>query len=260
MKLEIILRTHDSSNVHTDRVRYCGGDKKTLVIKSAASLINSAKIVKNHTIDLVVLDDHSSESTVEELKKILDSSGLINTFISLDQRGYNHSALKQFERCRDSAADLVYSVEDDYLHCPTSLQEMLDSYEIFQSKLPKPVAIYPFDMPDDYVPPWMESCYVVHGSARHWRTGAWTTNTVMTTPAVFQQHWPTFEKFATKYNGDYSKPRTEHVDESNTVCLIWRNHVIRFSPIPSLALHVQFDTQIDPYIDWNYWWEHYTKY
>lgn len=260
MKLDIIVRTHDKSNVHNYEQRYCGSDKKTLVLKCLASLVNSAVLAVKHNISITVIDDHSNEDTLTTIENILKKSELPYKIINLDQQGYNHSALKQFEHCRDSNADLAYSVEDDYLHCPAAITEMLESYAIFQSKLGKPVAVYPFDMPDDYVPPWMESSYIVHGSKRHWRTGAWTTNTFMTTPEVFKQHWEIFKKFATEYNGDYSHHIENRVDESNTVCLIWRNHVIRFSPIQSLALHMQFETQKDPYIDWKYWWENYTKY
>jgi hypothetical protein len=80
----------------------------------------------------------------------------------------------------------------------------------------------------------------------------------MLRPQVLIDHWPVFEKLATEYNPDYSTPE-EHTHEGNTICQIWKNHALRFSPIQSLALHMQFDTQIDPYIDWTTWWGEYTK-
>lgn len=257
MRLEIILRTHDQSNVHTDRQRYCDMDKKTLILGCLSSLINSANQVQNCDINFKVLDDHSSSEFIQELYNCFEHSKWPYELYNLTQSGYNHSALKQFEFCRDSEADLVYSVEDDYLHCTSALTEMLDSYQLFKDKSGQEIVIYPFDMPDDYVPPHMAPSFVVHGSHRHWKTGIWTTNTFLLRPQVLIDHWPVFERLATQYNPDYSIPG-EHVHEGNTICNIWKNHALRFSPIQSLALHMQFDTQMDPYIDWTKWWQDYT--
>lgn len=258
MLIEIVLRTHDRSNVHTDRDRYFNIDKKSLIIGCVSSLVNSVKQVQGHQFKFKILDDHSSEELISDLHSLLQRSNWEYEIISLEEKGYNYSALKQFEACRDSSADLVYSVEDDYLHCPSAITEMLDSYELFVRNSGQEIVIYPFDMPDDYAPPHMIPCMVVHGSARHWRTGVWTTNTFMLRPKVLQDHWPIFEKLATGYNSDYSDG-AEHIHEGNTICHIWKNYTLRFSPIQSLALHMQFDTQQDPFIDWKYWWDNYTK-
>jgi hypothetical protein len=257
MKLEIILRTHDQSNVHTDRQRYCGFDKKTLILGCLTSLIKSSNLVFNHEVNFKILDDHSSPEFIEQVHNVFNGCKWPYELYNLSQTGYNYSALKQFEYCRDSEADLVYSVEDDYLHCPSALAEMLESYELFKAKSGQEVVMYPFDMPDDYVPPHMQPCFVVHGSHRHWKTGIWTTNTFMLRPQVLIDHWPVFEKLATQYDPDYSRPG-EHIHEGNTICNIWKDHALRFSPVQSLALHMQFDTQMDPYINWEQWWKDYT--
>lgn len=252
MKLEVIFRTHNKSNVHKDRQRYHGIDKTSLILGCLNSVVVSCNLVEGYDINFVVLDDHSTQDLFPRLEHVFSKSRYPYTLINLEQEGYNHSALKQFEYCRDSKADLIYSVEDDYLHCESAIPEMLENYSIFKRNLGKEVCIYPFDMPDDYEPRHMEPCYVVHGTKRHWKTGAWTTNTMMCSPQVFRDHWSLFEKLATQYS-----PITYAVHEGNTICSIWRNHVPRFSPIPSLALHMQFDTQRDPYINWKEWWEKY---
>lgn len=238
------------------RRRYCDQPKNLILKRCVQSLINSCKQTL-YEIKLVVLDDHSSEETVKFLKNTLDACNFDTEFVSLEQQGYNHSAHQQFLRCRDSSADLIYSIEDDYLHCPTAIMEMIESHAIFSYKLDKPVVIYPFDDPTEYPP--NDPCYLVHGSHRHWKTGIFTTNTMITAPNLFKTHWELFETLALKYNGDYLNPRTEHYEESNTIWRIWREgHAFRFNPIPSLALHMQFDPQQDPFIDWRYWWDNYT--
>jgi hypothetical protein len=252
-KLDIVLRTHDTSDVHTDRRRYCGLTKFEVIQGCVSSLINAANRITDWEINFTILDDHSSSNMLSELERLFSQSKHFYTILPLQEKGYNYSALKQFETCRDVTADLVYSVEDDYLHCPTALEEMLTDYETFKNKTGKEICMYPFDMPDDYEPPWMQPSFIVHGSKRHWRTGIWTTNTMMCRPHVFQEHWHHFEKLAKEYN-----PIDCLVHEGNTICDIWKNHALRFSPIPSVALHMQFDTQQDPYINWQNWWDYYT--
>lgn len=238
--LEIILRTCDKRDVHQDwRKRYCGLPKNQIIEGCLHSLIKSCEKIEG--LHLVVLDDHSSQQTVDNIKTQLENSLLDYEFISLDQEGYNFSAHQQYLRCRDSQYNLVYSVEDDYLHCKTAIQEMIDSYNIFQEKLNKPIVLFPFDEPDEYRPPSRQD-FIVHGSNRHWRTGIASTQVLFTSPALFKNYWSLFETLALKYNGNYLEPRTEHYEESNTIYKIWTSgNAIRFNPIPSLALHLQFD-------------------
>lgn len=256
MSLEIILRTCDKANVHVDwRTRYCEIPKNQLIQGCFVSLMNSCKNIDN--IKITVLDDHSSIETTDFIQDRLHTSGIKHEFINLSEHGYNYSALKQFEKCRDSEYNLVYSIEDDYLHIPSALREMLDSHAIFVDRLKKPIVIYPFDNPEEYNPP-KDPAFIVHGSNRHWRTGEFTTQVMMTTPQLFRDHWSLFETLAVKYNGDYLNPRTEHYEESNTIWKIWKQgHAIRFNPITSLALHMQFNEQLDPFIDWRKWWNDY---
>ena len=256
--VEIVLRTCDRVNVHVDwRERYCNLPKPELVIGCVESLIVSV-LNCEHKVNLVVMDDHSSEDTIEELICRLDKSKIDYQFIRLEDTGYNNSAHQQWLRCKNTSADLFYSVEDDYLHCPSAIQEMVDSYFFFEDRLKHDrIVLYPFDEPSEYNPPSRKD-FIVHGSARHWRTGVFTTNVIMAKPKLLNEYWDRFETLALKYNGDYLNPRTEHYEEGNTIWPIWNDGpYVRFSPIPSLALHMQFDPQKDPFIDWKQWWNNY---
>lgn len=264
MRLDIILRTCDRGNVHKDwRERYCKLEKNELIKGCFRSLVNSILACDDFIEPkLVVLDDHSSDDLIEFLtehgKKLPEFE-----LVRLDQEGYNYSALKQFEMCRDSEADLVYSIEDDYLHTQEAIQEMVVEYYFFRDRLDrKEVVLYPFDAPEEYNPP-KEQCFLVRGNNRHWRTGIYTTNVMLTIPYVFEYNWEMFEKMATEYTGDYLKKEfasNEIVNETNTIANIFRNNnAIRFNPIPSLALHMQFDKQYDPFIDWKELWKLYAQ-
>jgi hypothetical protein len=255
--VEIILRTCDTANVHTDwRQRYVNLSKTEIVLGCLNSLIHSAEQLQG--VKLTVLDDHSQPSTIQSIAQRLGQTSLECELVHLKGLGYNHSALEQFDRARQSTWPLVYTVEDDYLHQPTALEEMWNSYQLFSTRLNNPwTVLYPFDTPEEYRPP-NRLDRIVHGSARHWRTGVFSTNVLFTAPSLFADHWALFERLASRYNGDYLNPRTEHVEESNTIWSLWNGGpAVRFNPIPSLALHLQFEEQRDPFINWQTWWSQY---
>ena len=257
--LDIIIRTHDKSNI-SKFPRFISVSKKELIEGCITSLINSANQCKNK-INIIVLDDHSSQEFLHNLHNILKTSRHSIKIISLEEGGPNQSALSQFEYCKNSTADLVYSVEDDYLHSPSALYEMLSEYDYLSSKynLPQPLCIFPWDEPENYEPKHNTPELIMRGQYRHWKTGLGTTFTMMTSPKVFQDHWKLFEKLATEYKEwDGTGNKNDTIHEGNTISYIWSKHIIRINPIPSLVLHMQSSLQEDSYIDWKYWWNTYT--
>jgi hypothetical protein len=262
MKLDIVLRTHDGSNVHDFSERYCGESKQSVVLKCATSLSNSIKLLKDIQVEVTILDDGSTQDTLDKLDIIFKNCehpyNIINLKNDTEMRRYNYSALKQWEACRNSDSDLVYSVEDDYLHCPSAITEMVETYKKISNEMQnKEICISPLDYTNDYMDR-TEICQVGWGSHRHWKTGTHTTNTFMTTPSVFQKYWEPFYKLATEYYHRYWEME-EQVNEHTTINNVWANAVPRLSPLPGLALHMQFEEQNDPMIDWKYWWENYTQ-
>ena len=258
--LDIIVRTHDKSNVSKYQ-RFISVSKRKLVEGCITSLINSANLCDN-IINIIILDDHSSQEFLNNLQDILKTSRHPTRVISLDQGGPNQSALQQFEYCKNSTADLVYSVEDDYLHSPSAISEMLYEYDNLAKKynLPQPLCIFPWDQPEDYDPKHNDPELIMRGQYRHWKTGWFTTNTIMTSPKVFQDYWKIFKKLATQYTEwDGTGDKNDTIHEGNTISYIWTNHIVRINPIPSLVLHMQSTSQEDPYIDWKYWWNTYTN-
>ena len=257
--LDIIIRTHDKSNI-SKFPRFISVSKRELIEGCMTSLINSANQCKNK-INIIVLDDHSSQEFLNNLNNILKTSRQSTKIISLEEGGPNQSALSQFEYCKNSTADLVYSVEDDYLHSPSALYEMLSEYDYLFSKynLPQPLCIFPWDQPEDYDPKHNTPELIMRGQYRHWKTGWATTFTMMTSPKVFYDHWKLFEKLATEYQEwDGTGNKNDTIHEGNTISYIWSKHIIRINPIPSLVLHMQSSLQEDSYIDWKYWWNTYT--
>ena len=260
MKVEIILRTCDRINV-SKYPRFINVSKAELLLGCVASLINAANQVQGHILSYKILDDNSSTETLSQLHSLFRQSKHSYEFVKLEGTGHHYTGLKQFEFCRDSHADLVYSIEDDYLHCPTALKEALDEYIFLQQKYPikKPLCLFLWDQPEDYAADYVKPELLLRGKYRHWRVGGFTTYSFMTSPMIFRTYWNLFEKLATQYEEwDGTGDGENTVYEGTTISKIWSNDAMRLNPIPSLTLHMQSHLQEDPYIDWREWWKHYT--
>lgn len=253
LSLDIILRTHSFIDIHPNPTpRYCGVDKTTLVEKCVKSLVQSANQYEGK-IKFIWFDDHSSQDMIDKVFAIFSKSKHEVEYHPLEQRGWNASGLAQFEAGRSSNADLVYFVEDDYLHYPTAIQEMIDAYSTFKKNLGIEVAIHPYDDPDNYLPLYIDECRVVLGKKRHWRTNKYSTFTVMCSPEIVKKFWSRFYTVATEYMTEWGEKN--QIQEGTTINHIWRWEVKLFTPIPSVALHMGYERQLDPYIDWKALWD-----
>ncbi|OBI14232.1 hypothetical protein A5714_14085 [Mycobacterium sp. E2462] len=253
MRLDIHLQTHSELSVHGSD-RYVGAPKSEIMLRCAQSLVAS---INEATCDIVlrVFDDHSSPKAVAALHRILDRCSCPVEFVALTERGYNASCLASFSTARTVARDLVYLVEDDYLHTPSAVAEMLEAHALFKKRFGgREVALHPYDDPKNYWGPIFshEDCRVVYGSDRHWRTNTHTTNTCWVEAETLRRNWPLFEQLALHSSTPYGVE--QHIFEASTINTIWREQALLFTPIPSLALHLQYEEHRDPYIDWSQWW------
>lgn len=253
MMLDIHLQTHSDISVHGAH-RYVGAPKSEVMLRCTQSLVASLNHAEGDII-LRVFDDHSSPEALATLHRILRNCRHPVEFVELEERGYNASCLASFSSARDDAREVVYFVEDDYLHAPSAIQEMLDVHALFRKKLDgREVALHPYDDPKNYWSPIFsrEDCRVVYGTERHWRTNTHTTNTCWVEIATLQRNWELFELLARYSSTPYGQEH--HIFEASTINRIWREQVTLFTPIPSLALHLQHAEHKDPYLDWKQWW------
>ena len=250
--LEVILRTHSTSDVHPgERVVGPGVSKLEVIKRSFRSLAFS--LAEAHRagladIRLSILDDHSSPETLVFLEHSAAALPFPAEVHSIAESGNAGSLVACFARGRASSSDLLYFIEDDYLHIPSALCEMLESYALFSENLSgRPVALFPADDPSFYRPHTFIPSRVVVGSRRHWRTNVQTTCSFFLSHTSFEAHYPVFEELTR--NG---------VDEGSSINRLWQGPITLFSPLPSLAAHLQFSDCIPPLFDWQSLWDRYS--
>lgn len=252
MNLEIIVKTCDGETLHGKNTdRFCETDKASLIRKCLSSLIVSSN---NRPLDtkITIIDDASADSTINAISKILSKSRHDTEIIHREKNDYNEATLKYFEIARDSESTLVYCVEDDYLHFPNAIPEMDAFHRLAFDQLgkQKDIILHPFDDPDNYRSRFMEKSHIVLGFDRHWRTNTSTTCTFYTTPGIVQRNWRYFEIFAKEYK------KNPKINEQTTICKVWNMEGSQlFSPIRSLAMHMQFKQNMDVLMNWKKLWD-----
>lgn len=202
-----------------------------MVLKCVKSLVTSI----NHCdfpIRLTVLDDDSDPSFLIQLKEVIGVADLIN----LDQSGFNHSWLRQLQTAAGSE-DLVYVVEDDYLHEPNAITNMLNAYHYLNQRFGEQVVISPYDCPFRYESPKEYTTLLLYDGTRYWRHTRHTAGTIFSHSNLFRENWWAFEKLAREY---------PNITEDQSINLLYRTiersdaPAIAFSPIPSVAYHLSY--------------------
>ena len=231
--------------------------------RSLNSLIKSIKFLRQKlpeiNIKLIILDDHSNNENLEKIKKISEQEKS-SKILSLDHDKYKSIILKQksaetfsnlasllnsFEIGKDLGEDLVFFVEDDYLHFETMLEEMISSYQRISSQLSKDIFMCPSDYPYLYM--GNEKTNVLIGSKRHWRTIDKTLCTFLTSKTLINKYWDNFKKNCENRHDPFEKYLNEIYQKE--ICI---------SPLKSLSLHltnINSSYGLAPFINYKELWE-----
>lgn len=249
--LDVYLRTHIGANVHAG-TRFVPFDKATLVQGCVSSLIAALSYASESAdITLTLIDDHSESPVIDELLTLARKAGIAARLVRLPQgeTGNSASFRATYRIARETARELIYFVEDDYLHLKSAVTEMLEAHALFSENLRgAAVGIFPVDYPD-YYNRLMEETRIVLGSRRHFRTVRHSTGTFLVSRTLFLKHWDKFAAF-----GLYGL--LPEVTEHSTINRIWfEGAAFLFSPLSSLALHMQFKENLPPYVKWEEWWQ-----
>lgn len=262
--LNVVLRTCDRHSLQSIRIV----NKKECVLRCLNSILdNLSAIEEKH---LHIIDDGSSEDFLNKMKDMVAPY----PFVSIDMLPVrNQSGLSPKKKSRHSVEiayqyiynlpedDLVYIVEDDYLHYPGAIKEMVDSWKYLDSIAPTDIGIFPQDFNQLYYEPsfpfndiYVKPCVVVPTKTKYYRTTWYTQESFMIQSKMFKKYKEQFDLLLTI--GD-----NEGNWEGNTISTIWeRPDFNMFMPIGSLVIHmsnpldIPFFTTVD---DVKQLWEQY---
>lgn len=195
-------------------------------------------------LTLTVIDDHSDPECLSSINDLLRTGNFSSELISLKETGNGPSLKFTYELAHDRAQHLIYFVEDDYLHSPEAITEMLSAQQQFSFFLKQDVVLFPCDGPENYLQ--IQATPILCSDTRHWRVTNRTTGTNLVSKKTLIDYWDRYMAL-TKYN-----PFND-VCEDNTINLIYKT-VPCLSPMPSLAMHVVDSTTLPPLVNWTEWW------
>ena len=231
-------------------------------IRSVKSLINSINYCQSKYLDLkiktIILDDSSKIENLDKIKEIIKD---VNAeIISLDIKKFETKIKKQktqqtfsnlaslfrcFEIGKEIGEDLIFFVEDDYLHFETMLEEMIATYERVSSQVGKDIFMCPADYPYLYMN--NEKTNILIGNKRHWRTITKTLCTFLTSKKLLNLYWENFKKNCE----DRHDPFEKYINE------IYKNEFC-ISPLKSLSVHltnVNSSYGLSPFINYKDLWD-----
>ena len=267
--LDIIVRTCASVNMLTqNKTRLFEEQKIEYTLRTIRSLLHSANFdpqLKKLKINFKIIDHNSTE---ENLKKIGDVFKKFNTdykIINLDvskfkdqidktnQRGEtvtsnqmsNMANIHQSLLEAKKSEDLIYFVEDDYLHKRNSIKEMIFTYERISSQINSEIIICPADYP--YLYTKTEATLNFLGHKSHWRKVDETLCTFLTSKQIIEKYWDKYVSMCQREHAPFEKPMHEIYERE--LCI---------SPIPSLAVHFTNINSIfglSPNMDWKKIWD-----
>ena len=261
----IILRANTKIDIwDQNKKRIFEKPKVEYTSKSINSLIKSIIYCKtkypNIKIKTLIVDDDSDEKTLINIKKTINSSELDMEIINFDKRNYDNvinkqknlqtfgnlsSLLHSFELGKKMGNDLVFFLEDDYIHFEPMLEEMIASYERISSQTKKELFMCPADYPYLYMN--NEKSNILIGNKRHWRTIDKTLCTFMTSIELINKYWDNF------YNTclDRNEPFEKYLNE------IYKKELC-ISPLKSLSVHmtnVNSNYGLSPFINYKKLWD-----
>ena len=233
-------------------------------LRSLNSLLKSISFCKKKypgiKIKLLIIDDNTDEINLSKIKNLTNNNDFNIEYESVNHQKYNQiikeqkneqtysnlaSLLTCYEIAKKNADDLIFFVEDDYIHFEPMLEEMIASYERISSQIKKDIFMCPADYPYLYMN--NSKTNVLIGNKRHWRTVEETLCTFMTSKELLEKYWDNF------YNTclDRHDPFEKYINE------IYKDEIC-ISPLKSLSVHftnVNSSYGLSPFIDYQKLWD-----
>ena len=263
--LDIIIKTCTAVNLVTqNKKRVFEKEKSEYTFRTINSLIKSLEyskdIIKKIDIKIYVIDHNSKKDDLDKIEDIIKKSYFNYDIINLDVNKFNQiknlnknnpiieknmkatmaSIFTSFKIAKEKSNDLIYFVEDDYIHKKESLGEMILTYEKISSQINREFFLCSVDYP--YLYKQAEYTNILIGGKYHWRTVNESLLTFMTSRKLIEKYWNELILMCENEHSPFETPL--HKIYEKEICL---------SPLPSLAMHctnVNSIFGLSPNIDW----------
>jgi len=268
--LKVIFRSCTSELImDQNKKRLFEEEKNEYTFRSLNSLLKSIteakKIFKKINYEILVTDTNSNKNDLNQIKNILSKYEINNKLIEINLDDFKEKIPGKYSPAKfanmanfysslilakENTNDLIYFVEDDYIHTKNSILEMLFSYEKFSSLINDEIVLIPADYP--YLYTKNEDTKIFLGHQKHWRIVYESLVTFMTSNEVILKNFDNLMQMATKWEDPWE--RTLHEIYNKIPC---------FSPIPSLAIHcanINSVYGLPPNVDWKSIWEENKNY
>ncbi len=234
--LDIIVKTCTSVHlVSQNKKRIFEKEKSEYTFRTINSLIKTTKDLKKKfkeiKIKFTIIDVKSPDSDLKKILSKISNEGFEVKNYPVENIG-NHknnmattmASIRQSFNFAKNCDDLVYFVEDDYIHKTEALAEMLFAYEKFSSIFQNEIFLLSTDYP--YLYKKMNDSHILTGENIHWRTVEESLLTFMTSKKMIEKHFDKLIDMATNESNPFEK--NLHKIYEKEKC---------FSPIPSLSIH-----------------------
>ena len=260
----VLFRTNSNIEIwDQNKKRLFELPKIEYTLRSLNSLLKSINFCKEKypdvKIKLIIIDDNTDEANLNKIKNLTNNNNFDINITKLNHDKYRKVIKEQkneqtysnlssllccYEIAKENADDLVFFVEDDYLHFEPMMEEMIASYERISSQINNDIFMCPTDYPYLYMN--NQKTNILIGNKRHWRTVNETLCTFMTSKIFLEKYWDNFYKTCL----DRHDPFEKYINEiyNTEICV---------SPLKSLSVHftnVNSSYGLSPFIDYKKLW------
>ncbi len=261
----VLFRTNSNIEIwDQNKKRLFELPKIEYTLRSLSSLLKSINFCKEKyptvKIKLVIIDDNTNEANLIKIKNLTSKNDFDTNISKVNHDKYKKLIKEQkneqtfsnlasllccYEIAKENTDDLVFFVEDDYLHFEPMVEEMIASYERISSQINKDIFMCPADYPYLYMN--NQKTNILIGNKRHWRTVNESLCTFMTSKKFIDKYWNNFYKTCL----DRHNPFEKYINE------IYKNEIC-ISPLKSLSVHftnVNSSYGLSPFIDYKKLWK-----
>lgn len=215
---------------------------KPIYINNEQCLKNFTSIFNTNINQMTIIADNISDTTYQIIQKYVNASQIIKVSIGHGAGTFNLALDMALKISNQN--DIIYFVENDYLHKPQANLILLDGFKLNADF----VTLY--DHPDKYLDPSAggnpycqgnsEITRVYLGQLSHWKLTNSTTMTFAAKVKTLQKSEPIIKKWTS----------TNHPHDFNMFMDLYNNNYTLISSIPGYATHGETDW-LCPLTNWS---------